>query len=147
MHTDLTIPLWSLLGMVVWTMGLVIAIFLYRNGLISMGVKQPNEFPGGVPHGPEWYWRLNRAHANAVENLPLFATVIIVAHLVQAENATLDGLAVVYVLARIFQSSIHIMANTPTAVRIRSFFFVVQISVIVTYVTLIPLLDMNPTPP
>ena len=144
MQPTLTIPMWSLLAMVAWTMALVIAITLYRNGQVSLGKKQPNEFPSGVPHGPDWYWRLNRAHVNCVENLPLFASVVLIAHLVKVGNLTLDALSVVYVLARIFQTTVHVAGNTPLSVRLRFLFFVVQLAVVITYSVVIAQAGLAP---
>src|SRR5256885_16509731 len=107
----MTIPLWSLLAMVTWTMALVIAISMYRRGQVELGRKRDNEFPSGVPHGTDRYWRLNRAHVNCVENLPLFASVVLVAHVAHIQNSTLDLLSIVYVGARGGQSTVHIVAN------------------------------------
>src|SRR5687767_12793388 len=68
----MTVPLWCLLGFVAWTMLIVGAIGVYRVGSIVFGRARGTDFPSGVPHGPDMYWRLNRAHANATENVPLF---------------------------------------------------------------------------
>ncbi len=60
----------------------------------------------GYPQNPKpqspWAQRLMRAHANAVENLVVFATLVLVAHAVGLTNAVIGAAAVVYFWARGF---------------------------------------------
>ena len=50
---------------------LVTAIGAFRVLQVLTRKKAANEFPSGTPHGGDLYWRLNRAHMNTAENLPL----------------------------------------------------------------------------
>ena len=74
----MTTPLQCLVAFALWTLALVlVGVGPWRIGQVLMNKVRPNSFPSGQPHGPEWYQRLNRAHANAVENLPVFAALVI----------------------------------------------------------------------
>lgn len=59
-----------------WAAQLVLFIGLSR-GLALLTGRSLTDFPGGQKHGGEMYWRLNRAHANICENLPIFGGVIL----------------------------------------------------------------------
>jgi uncharacterized MAPEG superfamily protein len=127
----MTPPLYALMGFFFWTMLLLVAIAFARTSQVLSGHAQPNEFPAGVPHGGDTYWRLNRAHANCLENLPLFAAVVLTATVAGVESATFDTLARVYVGARIPQSLVHISSGSNVAVNARFAFFGVQLVCIV----------------
>ena len=66
----------------------------------------------GYPENPKpqsvWAQRLMKAHANAVENLVIFAALVLVAHAVGLTNATIAGACVVYFWARV----VHALAYT-----------------------------------
>ena len=58
----MTTPLWCLLGFVAWTLALLLGVGFSRVGAVLRGEKKANEFPSGVPHGGDAYWRwLERA--------------------------------------------------------------------------------------
>src|SRR5262245_22534364 len=86
----MTIPLWCLAGFVVWTLVLLTAVAFSRVGAVLAGRARANEFPSGVPHGGDRYWRLNRAHMNCVENLPLFGAVVLIAAVAGIRAPALD---------------------------------------------------------
>src|SRR4051812_46467653 len=97
-------PLLSLIGFAAWTMLLVLAILTWRGLMIMTGGKKFNSFPGGIEHGPPAYWRLNRAHANAVENLVLFAVLVFAGLHVHANGPLFQTAPVVVLGARVGQS-------------------------------------------
>jgi uncharacterized MAPEG superfamily protein len=129
----MTTPLWCLLGFVVWTMVLLVAVGGARVAQVLRGEKQPNEFPSGVPHGGDRYWRLNRAHLNCVENLPLFGAVVLVAAVAGVKDPMLDTLARTYLAARIGQSVIHVASGSAMAVNVRFTFFLIQLGCLVGF--------------
>ena len=129
----MTIPLWCLLGFVAWTLVLLLGVGFTRVGAVLRGEKRANEFPSGVPHGGDAYWRLNRAHMNCVENLPLFASVVLVATVAGVKVALLDTLARVYLAARVGQSVTHVSSGSVMAVNVRFTFFLVQIGCLVGF--------------
>ena len=68
----MTVPLWCLLGYVAWTLLLLLGIGAARSAQVLTGARRANEFPAGERHGGDAYWRLNRAHLNCLEFIPLF---------------------------------------------------------------------------
>ncbi len=112
----MTTPLYCLLGFGTWTVLLVLAVVVWRTGLVLAGKAAPNAFPSGSQHGTDTYWRLNRAHMNAAENLPLIAAVVLVGTLAGVSTALFSTLAQVYLAARIVQSLLHISSNASLVV-------------------------------
>ncbi|MDP2307921.1 MAG: MAPEG family protein [Pseudomonadota bacterium] len=121
------VALACLLGFVAWTLLLVFLLISWRSMEALLGRRRLDEFPAGVPHGTDAYWRLNRAHANCVENLPLFGAVVLVAH---ALGADVGGLACVYLGARVAQSVTHVASGAPAAVFVRATFYTVQLGLL-----------------
>lgn len=110
-----------------WAMFLVLSIGAARVSQVASGKTQVTGFTAGVPHGPDRYWRLNRAHLNTVENLPIFATVVLAGVAAGAVDATFNMLAIIVVCARAVQSLIHIMSGSAGAINLRFSAYVVQI--------------------
>ncbi len=129
----MTTPLWCLLGFVAWTLVLLLGVGFSRVGIVLSGRKKANEFPSGVPHGGDAYWRLNRAHMNCVENLPLFASVVLIATVAGVKVALLDTLARVYLIARIGQSVTHVSSGSVVAVNVRFTFFLIQMGCLIGF--------------
>ena len=110
-----------------WAMFLVLSIGAARVRQVARGQAQPTSFTAGVPHGPEPYWRLNRAHMNTIENLPIFATVVLSGWAINAVGPTFNALAMTVVGARAVQSLIHISSGSVHAINLRFSAFAVQI--------------------
>ena len=110
-----------------WAIALVLMIAVDRLLLIFRGQVKNNEFLSGVPHGNEAYWRINRAHLNTVENLPIFAAIVLAAWVAGAESHLFNLLAMLVLAARIVQSIIHIMSGGQIATWFRTTMFAVQI--------------------
>lgn len=125
----MTVPLWCLLGFAAWSLLLVsFGIGAWRVAQVLVGGAKPNAFPADVPHGPDWYRRLIRAHANCVENLPVFGAVVLVGHVTGLTDGTFATLAQVYLGARVLQSLTHISSGRSLVVNIRFTFFLVQLA-------------------
>jgi uncharacterized MAPEG superfamily protein len=122
----MTQPLWCLLAFAGWGMLLLYLIGVHRVTAVMTGKKKPNEFPGGVQHGGDRYWRINRAHMNVVENLPWFAVIVIVGTIIGVASSAWNWLPVVVVCARVVQSLIHISSGRNLAVNFRFTAFLVQ---------------------
>lgn len=138
MHTlSMTTPLWCLLGFASWSLILLLAVGVARVRLVIAGSARANDFPSGVPHGSDAYWRLNRAHLNCMENLPLFASVVLVATVAGLQHGTLDNLALLYLSARVGQSVTHVCSGSELAVNIRFSFFGLQILALLGFIALI----------
>ena len=128
---SLTPPLWCLLGFAGWTLALLLSVGAVRVSQILLGRKQANDFPGDVPHGSDAYRRLMRAHQNCVENLPLFAVVVLTAAVSEVRTGVIDLGAQVLLAARIGQSLAHVASGSNFAVSVRFTFFVAQIASLV----------------
>jgi uncharacterized MAPEG superfamily protein len=70
--------------------------------MTTHGVMPPIGTPGpGYPADPPWVDRARRAHLNAIENLAVFAPLVLVAAIVQVSTRATILSAQVYVAARI----------------------------------------------
>jgi hypothetical protein len=125
----MSIPLWTLLAFAVWTLVVLMAgIGVRRWSLILTGRAQLTDFPADQPHGSTAYRRAVRAHANCVENLPVYGAVVLTAFAAQANAPIMDTLALVFIAARAGQTLVHVLlVETNTTVLIRFAFFCTQI--------------------
>ena len=68
----------------------------------------------GYPENPKqqslWAQRLMRAHANAVENLVIFATLVLAANAMGVTSASIGTAAVVYFWARVVHTLTYTLA-------------------------------------
>jgi uncharacterized MAPEG superfamily protein len=121
----MTIPLWCLIVFVLWTAALVVALSLARLRHLAAGGSH-RDF--GVPDDRRLIWRLFRAHLNCLENLPLFASVVLIGTVRGVVGSRFDALAVVYLTARLLQSAVHVLGGRGN---IRLAFLLVQIACLV----------------
>jgi uncharacterized MAPEG superfamily protein len=122
----MTTPVLCLLGFAMWALFLVGAVFTWRSVLVLRGEVPANGFKSGEEHGTPRYWRLNRAHANTVENLPIFGAVVLAAQVAEVSATILGPLALTVLTARIGQSAVHILGGSAAAVQARFSLYVVQ---------------------
>lgn len=125
----MTTPLWVLLGFAAWTLlVLSFGIGLERWSTILRGRAKLHHFQADVPHGSERYRRAMRAHANCLENLPVYGAVVLAATAAGVDAPLLDALALVLLGARVVQSLVHVIP-TPTnrVIGVRFTFFVIQV--------------------
>src|SRR5947199_6576339 len=99
-------PLTLLVGFAAWAMLLILAILSWRGLEILRGNRKFNEFPGGVEHGSAAYWRLYRAHANTIENLPIVIALVVASLQLHVAGGRFDRAAAVALVARVVQSTI-----------------------------------------
>lgn len=122
----MTHSLWALLAFAGWTLVLAIAVVIWRLPLIVFKGYGVHKFPSGSQHGPDRYWRLNRAHANALENLLPFAVIVLVGRFSGFALPLAQIMAPVVFCARMAQSLIHVAANTAASVTLRFVAFLTQ---------------------
>ncbi len=115
----MTTPLWCLMGFAGWTVLLAVSVGLWRVGLVFAGKAAANAFLSGTQHGSDPYWRLNRAHLNAAENLPLMASVVLVGTFAGVATPLFATLAQIYLAARVVQSLVHIASYAVMVVNLR----------------------------
>ena len=106
MTMSMTIPLWCLAAFVLLALILVLALTWARLRHLSSGGTH-RDF--GRPDDNLLIWRLFRAHSNALENLPLFASLVLIGSFRGISGAPFDTLSVVYIVARAGQSLVHVL--------------------------------------
>lgn len=117
----------ALLGFTGWTLLLVATVFLYR-GVRFLGGTPINAWPRGAKPAtdPAWMKRLEDAHANCLENLPVFAALV----LAGAAMGKLDAIAALapwVFYARLGQTAAHLSGTGRLNVLVRASFWAVQL--------------------
>jgi uncharacterized MAPEG superfamily protein len=123
----MTTPLWCLIGFAGWTIALVLGVGTVRVARVLLGKQAANSFPSGTQHGGDRYWRANRAHLNATENLPIFGAIVVTGHLVGMRAGAFAVAAIVVIAARVAQTVIHISSNANMAVNCRFTAYLTQL--------------------
>jgi len=124
----MTIPVWMLLGFATWTaLLLLFTVGIYRWSRIFSGRVAIRNFPADAAGGDEWYRRATRAHANCIENLPVFGAIVFALYVGNVAGTLVDVLATTVLIARIVQSLVHVsFVHTDTVASVRFGFFFVQ---------------------
>lgn len=120
-------PIAALVLFALWAMTLVLAVGLWRVTLVFSGRAGAASFTPGSPHGGDTYWRLNRAHMNAVENLPIFGSLVLAGSYLQVPDAAFQLLPSLVLYARVAQSLIHVASGSGFAVTLRFLAYGVQV--------------------
>ncbi|MBD9499914.1 MAPEG family protein [Pseudomonas sp. BGr12] len=121
----------ALLGLVAWTVLLVLLLVNQRGLLVMSGRMKVNVFAADGSNTPGTFGqRLVRAHANCVENVPLFCAVLLYAMGTQQTVIT-DPLAPALLVARIVQSVVHLLSTSALAVWVRFAAFLVQLIILI----------------
>ena len=125
----MTVPVWMLLGFAAWTALLLIGtVGIYRWSRILTGAARIASFKADQIEGADWYQRGTRAHANCIENLPVFAAIVIALQAGNVVGALVNGLSIAILAARIAQSLVHVcFVQTDAVVSVRFTFFSVQL--------------------
>ncbi len=124
----MTVPQWALLGFSVWTLLVLFGtVGVYRWARILTGRVRISQWQADQPQGSDWYQRAMRAHMNCVENLPVFAAIVLCATAARADGRLLDLLAGAILVARIGQTTVHLaFAPSDLAASVRFAFYFVQ---------------------
>jgi uncharacterized MAPEG superfamily protein len=125
----MTVPVWVLLLFAGWTLATLLAtVGVYRWSRILTGRAALSEFRADELQGSEWYRRAMRAHANCVENLPVYAAIVVAIVASGVRSPTLDRLAAVLLAARVLQTITHVaVEQTDAVVGVRFAFFFAQV--------------------
>jgi len=117
----------ALLGFTFWTVLLVASVFLYR-GLRFVSGAPINNWPRGVKHTSDApiIQRIEDAHANCLENLPLFA-IIVFAAIATGRMESINHFAAYVLYARVAQSSVHMIGTGRPHVFIRASLWSIQL--------------------
>lgn len=125
----MTVPIWMLLGFAAWTLLLLLStVGVYRWTRILFGRVAIREFRADRVEGEDWYRRSMRAHANCVENLPVFGAIVFALYVAGAGGSAINFLSISVLVARLAQSLVHVcLVQTNTVVAVRFAFFFVQL--------------------
>lgn len=124
----MTLSQWALLGFVFWTVALlVVGIGTPRVTAVIRKQARANSFNPNVPHGSERYQRTMRAHLNCVENLPVFASLVLLGTLASVPSPLFQWAAITVLPARVLQTVAHVASGRNRAVLVRFVFFCVQL--------------------
>jgi uncharacterized MAPEG superfamily protein len=125
----MTVPMWTLLGFAAWTVILLLAtVGVYRWSRILTGRVPIRDFRADRIEGEDWYRRAMRAHANCIENLPVFGAIVLALHVAGVRGAAVNYLCIGVLVARVMQSLIHVcVVQTNVAVSVRFAFFAAQL--------------------
>jgi len=121
-----------LLSLVAWTLLHVMALGVFRSYMVMTAGRAANSFAATGDDLEGFGKRLTRVHANCYEFLPIVGIVLLYA-IATGQTAMTDGLAYVFLGARIAQSITHIISTSTTFVLIRFAFFAVQLAILVIW--------------
>jgi hypothetical protein len=124
----MSIPVWVLLAFALWTLLILfVAVGVYRWVLILTGRVPIGEWKADGSQGADWYRRAMRAHANCLENLPVYGALVLVMVAAGITDPRLDALALVLMGARVVHTLVHVtLTQTNRVAAIRFSFFMVQ---------------------
>ena len=128
-----------LLGFAAWTLLLLLfTVGIYRWSRILTGRVPIRDFRADKIEGDEWYRRAMRAHANCIENLPVFGVIVFALSVGSVGGPTVNSLSISVLLARIMQSLVHVCCvQTNTVAAVRFAFFFVQIASFLTLIVIV----------
>ena len=128
----MSIPVWVLLGFAGWTLLILFAtVGVYRWSRILTGRATVREWRADEDQGAAWYRRAMRAHMNCIENLPVYAAIVVAIMASGLSSPWLDGLAIALLAFRIVHSSWHIaLEQTETVAALRFAFYLAQILIL-----------------
>lgn len=123
----------SLLALAVfatWTLlVLALSVGIYRWSRILTGRVAISRWTADdYSVGGDFYYRAMRAHANCVENLPVFAVLVLAATASGLQSAWFDGLSVAVTAARIPHTLVHLsFRQTDSIALVRFGFYLMQL--------------------
>ena len=117
-----------LASFIAWTLLLLVLMEIIRTQLVVRGRVPANGFTPDNRALSPFMQRLARAHANCIENLPIFGGLLLLA-IATGRTALTDPLAFVFLACRIGQSLVHLASTSNAAVSIRFTAFAVQMAI------------------
>ncbi len=122
----------TLLAFIALTLGLAFVYVGYRATMGLLGKTPFNSWTRGAQiwEDPAFVTRVQHAHLNCLENLPVFAAVLLAAFMLD-KVAVIDALACYYMIARVAQSAIHVVSANALAVFFRANALIVQWAILV----------------
>jgi len=118
----------ALVAFIAWTLLLLTLMEAARTQLVLRRKVRANGFTPDNANLSPFMQRLARAHANCLENLPIFGGLLLVA-IATGNTSVTDPLAYLFLGARVFQSLVHLSSVSALAVTIRFTAFAVQMAI------------------
>lgn len=110
------------------TLVLMLLYVLGRFPPVLTGKKSANSWTRGKPtEDGAFSTRAQHAHYNALENLPVFAAIVLAAA-AMGKSAVVDSVAIYILAARVGQAVVHLIGTSHWLVFIRANLFVVQVA-------------------
>jgi uncharacterized MAPEG superfamily protein len=116
----------AVLGFALWTLLLVFISVNWRVLEVLRGKAANSWGRNDAIAKPAIVVRMEHAHFNCLENLPIFATLVFAAYLLN-KNAVVDGLACYVLYLRVAQSVTHLLGTSHLLVLARATFFTLQV--------------------
>jgi uncharacterized MAPEG superfamily protein len=123
-----SIPVWVLLLFAGWTLvSLLGSVGVFRWSQIITGRQPIRAFQADRVQESRsaFYKRSMRAHANCVENLPVYGAIVLAIVVSGAQGFALDALAIALIGFRVMHTFVHVafeQTNVVTSVRFTLFF-------------------------
>jgi len=114
-----------LLGFISWTLVLLILMEVIRSKLVFTKEVAATGFDQENSTLSPFMQRLARVLANCIEGLVLFGSLMVFAIITDNSDIT-NGLAYAFLIARLIQSTIHLISISATAITLRFTAFSVQ---------------------
>ena len=129
--TPLSPAICALLCFTALTVVLALGYVGYRVALVLSFKAAANSWTrGAASHvDPAIVTRVQHAHMNCLENLPVFAAVVFIAY-AMGQLALIDELAMVFIGLRVAQSAVHVISTNATMVFIRGNLWLAQMAII-----------------
>lgn len=109
-----------------WMYGLILVMLFLRVSAARAGKVTFQTVTADNRNISDFAYRLSRAHANCYENLPVFVGIVAVAGL-SGQISVINGMAYIFILARILQSCVHLYSSSAKFVPIRGLLFGIQV--------------------
>lgn len=122
----------TLLAFTALTLGLAFVYVGYRTLITVTGKSPANSWSRSGPtwEDPAWVTRFHHAHLNCLENLPVYAAIVLAASLL-GNIEMLEGLACWYLIARVVQSAIHVISTSALFVFLRANALIAQWAILI----------------
>ncbi|MEQ1440034.1 MAPEG family protein [Fontimonas sp. SYSU GA230001] len=117
----------ALLGFAAWTLALVALAVTWRVAEVLRGRPANSWTRGAAAEVPGFVKRAEHAHLNCLENLPIFAVIVLVAPAI-GKSPVVDAVAAWVLYARIGQSVTHLIGTSHWLVLIRATFYSIQVA-------------------
>ena len=125
--TALSPPMQAAFLFASWTVLMIVALGGVRVSLIVAKKRKPGGWQKPPADGREDLpYRLYRAHANCVENLPIVFVLLFAAEHAGADVNTVGNLGLFIVGARVLQSLAHAYSTRARVITVRFSFFALQ---------------------